>query len=187
MESSRQNRIDLRTDAGHANETIRNRQLCFRLKQVMPLCDEYNALVKELFHGNIGEGSYMMPPLTVVGADKIEIGNHVFIMDGVLMMGSGGITIEDNVQLPAPSKDWRRRHYSSRHHHRRERCRRSGFGSDTRRRPQHNRRRQPRQSPPRFRSFDRQLFLSRHNQYSQAPHPRRFRQDAAPECIILFP
>lgn len=101
MESSRQNRIDLRTDVGHANETIRNRQLCFRLKQVMPLCDEYNALVKELFHGNIGEGSYMMPPLTVVGADKIEIGNHVFIMDGVLMMGSGGITIEDNVQMAA--------------------------------------------------------------------------------------
>lgn len=101
MENPRQNRIDLRTDVGHANETIRNRQLCFRLKQVMPLCDEYNTLVRELFHDNIGEGSYMMPPLTVVGADKINIGNHVFIMDGVLMMGSGGITIEDNVQMAA--------------------------------------------------------------------------------------
>lgn len=44
-------RIDLRTDIEHANETLRNRQLCFRLKQTMPLGDEYNNLVKELFYG----------------------------------------------------------------------------------------------------------------------------------------
>ncbi|MDE5979262.1 MAG: galactoside O-acetyltransferase [Muribaculaceae bacterium] len=94
-------RIDLRTDIEHANETIRNRQLCFRLKQTMPLGDEYNSLVNELFFGKIGEGSYMMPPLTVVGASRISIGKNVFIMDGILLMGSGGITIEDNVQLAA--------------------------------------------------------------------------------------
>lgn len=67
----------------------------------MPLGDEYNSLVKELFYGNIGEDSYMMPPLTVVGASRISIGRNVFIMDGILLMGSGGITIEDNVQLAA--------------------------------------------------------------------------------------
>lgn len=94
-------RIDLRTDVEHANETIRNRQMCFRLKQTMPLSDEYNRLVSELFYGNIGEGSYMMPPLTVVGASRISIGRNVFIMDGILLMGSGGITIEDNAQLAA--------------------------------------------------------------------------------------
>ncbi len=94
-------RIDLRTDIDHANETIRNRQLCFRLKQTMPLGEEYNNLVNELFYGNIGEGSYMMPPLTVVGASRITIGKNVFIMDGILLMGSGGITIEDNAQLAA--------------------------------------------------------------------------------------
>ncbi len=94
-------RIDLRTDIEHANETLRNRQLCFRLKQTMPLGDEYNALVKELFYGNIGDDSYMMPPLAVVGASRISIGRNVFIMDGILLMGSGGITIEDNVQLAA--------------------------------------------------------------------------------------
>lgn len=94
-------RIDLRTDVEHANETLRNRQMCFRLKQTMPLCEEYNNLVNELFYGNIGEGSYMMPPLTVVGASRILIGKNVFIMDGILLMGSGGITIEDNAQLAA--------------------------------------------------------------------------------------
>lgn len=94
-------RIDLRTDIEHANETLRNRQLCFRLKQTMPLGDEYNSHVKELFYGNIGEDSYMMPPLTVVGASRISIDRNVFIMDGILLMGSGGITIEDNVQLAA--------------------------------------------------------------------------------------
>lgn len=67
----------------------------------MPLGDEYNSHVKELFYGNIGEDSYMMPPLTVVGASRISIGRNVFIMDGILLMGSGGITIEDNVQLAA--------------------------------------------------------------------------------------
>lgn len=101
MEFPSSKRIDLRTDIEHANETIRSRQICFRLKQTMPLCEEYNALVKELFHGNIGEGSYMMPPLTVVGADRVKIGNNVFIMDGVLIMGSGGVTIDDNAQLAA--------------------------------------------------------------------------------------
>lgn len=99
--SNEAGRIDLRTDIDHANETLRNRQLCFRLKQTMPLGDEYNNLVKELFYGNIGEVSYMMPPLTVVGASRISIGKNVFIMDGILLMGSGGITIEDNVQLAA--------------------------------------------------------------------------------------
>ncbi len=94
-------RIDLRTDIEHANETLRNRQLCFRLKQTMPLGDEYNGLVNELFYGKIGKDSYMMPPLTVVGASKISIGNNVFIMDGILLMGSGGITIEDNAQIAA--------------------------------------------------------------------------------------
>ncbi|MDY4811122.1 MAG: DapH/DapD/GlmU-related protein [Muribaculaceae bacterium] len=94
-------RIDLRTDLAHANETLRNRQLCFRLKQTLPLGEEYNKLVSELFYGHIGAGSYMMPPLTVVGASRITIGANVFIMDGILLMGSGGITIEDNVQIAA--------------------------------------------------------------------------------------
>lgn len=100
-QSNESGRIDLRTDMTHANEIIRNRQLCFRLKQTMPLSEEYNSLVKELFYGKIGEGSYMMPPLTVVGANAISIGKNVFIMDGVLMMGSGGITIDDHVQMAA--------------------------------------------------------------------------------------
>lgn len=94
-------RIDLRTDIEHAQETLRNRQLCFRLKQTLPLGEEYNNLVNELFYGKIGKDSYMMPPLAVVGASQISIGNNVFIMDGILLMGSGGITIEDNAQIAA--------------------------------------------------------------------------------------
>ncbi len=100
-ESKEAGRIDLRVDLVHANETMRNRQFCFRLKQLLPLSEEYNNMVSELLYGNIGEGSYMMPPLTVVGASRIKIGKNVFIMDGILLMGSGGITIDDNAQLAA--------------------------------------------------------------------------------------
>lgn len=94
-------RIDLRTDFDHAKEIKRDRAICFRLHQLMPLEKEYNTLVSELFNGRIGDDSYMMPPVTVIGADRISIGHGVYIMDSVTLMGSGGITIEDGVQIAA--------------------------------------------------------------------------------------
>lgn len=38
-------------------EMIRTEQLCFKINTTMPHTDEYNALVQELFKGNIGQGS----------------------------------------------------------------------------------------------------------------------------------
>ncbi|MBR7115627.1 MAG: galactoside O-acetyltransferase, partial [Alistipes sp.] len=60
-------RIDLRNPAeADPEEGIRCAQLCFRINHTMPYTEEYNSLVSELFMGNIGEGSRVMPPLTVV-------------------------------------------------------------------------------------------------------------------------
>ena len=65
------------------------------------LSEEYNALVKELFLGNIGEGSRVMPPITVVRGNSVKIGRGVVIMNNALMMAAGGITIDDDVMVAA--------------------------------------------------------------------------------------
>ena len=60
----------------------------------MPYTNEYNALVKELFGANLGEGGWIMPGLTGVSFDKVKIGRNVMIMNNCLMMSRGGITID---------------------------------------------------------------------------------------------
>lgn len=65
------------------------------------MSEEYNALVKELFLGNIGEGSRVMPPITVVRGNSVKIGRGVVIMNNALMMAAGGITIDDGVMVAA--------------------------------------------------------------------------------------
>jgi acetyltransferase-like isoleucine patch superfamily enzyme len=57
--------------------------------------------VKELFLGNIGEGSRVMPPITVVRGKSVKIGRNVVIMNNALMMAAGGITIDDDVMVAA--------------------------------------------------------------------------------------
>ena len=57
--------------------------------------------MKELFLGNIGEGSRVMPPITVVRGNSVKIGRGVVIMNNALMMAAGGITIDDGVMVAA--------------------------------------------------------------------------------------
>lgn len=82
-------------------EGVRCTELCFKINHTMPLSEEYNALVKELFIGNIGEGSRVMPPITVVRGNSVKIGRGVVIMNNALMMAAGGITIDDGVMVAA--------------------------------------------------------------------------------------
>ena len=94
-------RIDMRqrtvSDDGRANDA----QLCFKINHTMPLTEEYNALIKELFVSGIGEGSRVMSPITVVSSRDVKIGDRVVIMNNCLMMSAGGITIEDDVMVAA--------------------------------------------------------------------------------------
>ena len=87
-------RIDMRKpeEADHA-EGIRCAQLCFKINHTMPMTEEYNRLVSELFMGNIGEGSRIMPPLTVVRGNRVKIGRNVVVMNNSLFMAAGGITL----------------------------------------------------------------------------------------------
>lgn len=95
-------RIDMR-DPGQADpgESIRCAQLCFRINHTMPYTPEYDALIAELFAGAIGEGSRVMPPLTVVRGKNVRIGRNVVVMNNSLMMAAGGITIDDDVLVAA--------------------------------------------------------------------------------------
>ena len=80
---------------------MRDVKLLFGINHTMPYTDEYDNLVKELFAGNIGEGSRVMPPLNLVCANQVKIGRNVLIMGGCLMMSRGGITIDDDAMIAA--------------------------------------------------------------------------------------
>ena len=73
----------------------------FKLNHTMPFTDEYNALLKELFGDNLGEGSYVAAPINGTCVSTMKIGKHVFINSNLLAMARGGITIEDDVQIAA--------------------------------------------------------------------------------------
>lgn len=75
-------------------------QLVFRLNHTMPMTEEYDRLVDEIFPDR-GVGSVINSPLTVIRAYEVKIGNRVVVMPGCLMMGAGGITIEDDVLIAA--------------------------------------------------------------------------------------
>ena len=76
-------------------------QLCFKINHTMPMTEEYDALVRELFCNNIGTDSRVMPGMVVVRGNSVKIGNRVVVMYNCLMMAAGGITIDDDVRVAA--------------------------------------------------------------------------------------
>lgn len=95
-------RIDLRNpEEADPAESVRCAQLCFKINHTMPMTEEYSQLISELFCGNIGEGSRVMPPVNVVRGRSVKIGKNVVVMNNSLFMGAGGITIEDGAMVAA--------------------------------------------------------------------------------------
>lgn len=78
----------------------RQAQLLFKLNHTMPMTEEYDALVNDIFPF-IGENSRVNTPLSGVRFHRVNIGSKVVIMPGCLMMSAGGITIEDEVLIAA--------------------------------------------------------------------------------------
>ncbi|MDO4189596.1 MAG: galactoside O-acetyltransferase [Lachnospiraceae bacterium] len=94
--------VDLRIpDPKFIEENKRLAQLAFRLNHTMPMTDEYQEIMKELFGDNLGEGSLVNAPILGVCFDHIKIGKNVVINSNMLAMARGGITIEDDVQIAA--------------------------------------------------------------------------------------
>ncbi len=74
-------------------------ELLFKLNHTMPMSEEYSQVLKEIFGDNIGENTYIAPPLNGAAINKLIIGNNVFINGNLLAMSRGGIIIEDDVQI----------------------------------------------------------------------------------------
>lgn len=94
-------RIDMRK---HTPEQIeRNRkqtQTNNLFNQALPYSDEWQKYMHELFP-NMGEGSHVMTPVVAVHPEKVKIGKNVHVMNNVLFMSAGGITIDDETRIAA--------------------------------------------------------------------------------------
>ena len=100
-------RIDFREMSKNKAEMdalIHDTQLNHKFNQAVPYTTEWYALTKELFHNQVGENTVVYSQLTVVLPKNVTIGSNCIIMDGVLMMGAGGITIGNNVNIGAHAK-----------------------------------------------------------------------------------
>ena len=94
-------RIDLRESHPEREaESKRSTQLCFKINHTMPMTEECDALIRELFQ-NVGENTHVQPPLQVNLGANVKIGSNVSIMYNCLCMSAGGITIEDGAQIAA--------------------------------------------------------------------------------------
>ena len=97
-------RIDLRKSTPEEIEQgVKDAQLNFKFNHTMPYTEEYNQLMHELF-AEVGEGSRVMNPTTVVRGGNVKIGRNVVVMNNSLFMAAGGITIEDDVLVAANSQ-----------------------------------------------------------------------------------
>ena len=105
--SMEEKRIDFRDMAKNKEEMevyIRDTQLNHKFNQAVPYTEEWTSLMKELFHNQVGENTLIFNELTVVLPKNVTIGSGCTIMNGVVMMGAGGITIENNVLIGAQAK-----------------------------------------------------------------------------------
>ena len=86
-----------KTEAKQWKEEIQD---IWKLNHTMPYSDEYKSLLDKLIP-NRGNNTDIKTPINGVNLGKVKVGNNVVIMNGSLMMASGGITIEDNTMLAA--------------------------------------------------------------------------------------
>ena len=83
---------------------MRDELLLFEFNNAKPYTKKYWDILDELFYHQIGEGSTVSNQLTVVAPQNVKIGKSAYIMNGVLLMASGGIIIEDYVLIAAHAK-----------------------------------------------------------------------------------
>ena len=93
-------RFDMRHPDPDANKrSHRITDLLFEFNSTNMHTERYRELQREIWGGNIGEGSYIAAPIYGACLEDIRIGKNCFIGNGLLAMARGGITIEDDVQI----------------------------------------------------------------------------------------
>jgi len=94
---------ELRIDLGAETPEERQKRYgesatIWKFNNTMPYTEEHSKLLDELIP-NRGENVRIVSPIYGTNLYKTKIGNNVFIMSGCLMMGFGGITIDDDVMI----------------------------------------------------------------------------------------
>ena len=81
-------------------EIMRCRHLCHEISDSDPYeTERITELEKELFNGNLPEGSFITPPFQIDCANCVHLGKNVFANHGLTVMSVGTITLEDGVML----------------------------------------------------------------------------------------
>ena len=98
--NTEEKRVDMREISPEELElSIKQSQLVFKLNHTMPMTEEYDEILNELFGDNLGENSRIMAPISGAAFDRLKVGNNVFINSNALLMCRGGIQIDDDVML----------------------------------------------------------------------------------------
>ncbi|MBQ9419659.1 MAG: sugar O-acetyltransferase [Synergistaceae bacterium] len=81
-------------------EMARCRHLCWKINNTDPNDkDAIITLERELFNGNLQEGSFLTPPFQIDCACCVRMGKNVFANHGLTVMSIGTIVIEDDVMF----------------------------------------------------------------------------------------
>lgn len=81
-------------------EMDRCRHLCWQINGMDPGDRErIITLERELFNGDLKEGTFLTPPFQIDCACCVHMGKNVFANHGLTVMSIGTITIEDGVML----------------------------------------------------------------------------------------
>lgn len=80
-------------------ESQRSKLLCFKLNDIDPNDSKLRGYLNQLFENRLPKNSTIWMPTQIDRANKIKIGNNVFINHSLTTVALGGITIEDNVQI----------------------------------------------------------------------------------------
>ncbi|MBQ7529365.1 sugar O-acetyltransferase [bacterium] len=81
-------------------EMARCRHLCWKINNTDPNNrEEIITLERELFKGDLQEGSFLTPPFQIDFARCIKMGKNVFANHGLTVMSIGTIIIEDGVMF----------------------------------------------------------------------------------------
>ena len=85
-------RIDLRkATLEEIEQGVKDAQLNFKFNHTMPYTEEYNQLMHELF-AEVGEGSRVMNPTSVVRGGNVKIGRNVVVMNNNFFKRETGLT-----------------------------------------------------------------------------------------------
>lgn len=94
-------RIDMRKNTPEQSERAKKQtQTNHLFNQAIPYSEEWQKYMHELFP-DMGEGSHVMSPVVAVHPEKVIIGKNVHVMNNVLFMAAGGITIDDEARVAA--------------------------------------------------------------------------------------